>query len=95
MKKIDSVTHKPLSDVEFMVTTADGTVVGDTNGKYVTDSAGTFTITDIVPGTTLVVRKPAQGTAICWTMHRGRNRQGWPDRDTGVPQSAAGLPYYQ
>lgn len=57
VKKIDSVTHKPLSDVEFMVTTADGTVVGDANGKYVTDSAGTFTITDIVPGTTLVVKE--------------------------------------
>ena len=57
VKKIDSVTHKPLSDVEFMVTTADGTVVGDANGKYVTDSAGTFTITEIVPGTTLVVKE--------------------------------------
>ena len=57
VKKIDSATHKPLSDVEFMVTTADGTVVGDANGKYVTDSAGTFTITDIVPGTTLVVKE--------------------------------------
>ena len=57
VKKIDSVTHKPLSDVEFMVTTADGTVVGDANGKYVTDSAGTFTITDINPGTTLVVKE--------------------------------------
>lgn len=57
VKKIDSATHKPLSDVEFMVTTADGSVVGDANGKYVTDSAGTFTITDIVPGTTLVVKE--------------------------------------
>lgn len=57
VKKIDSATHKPLPDVEFMVTTADGTVVGDANGKYVTDSAGTFTITDITPGTTLVVKE--------------------------------------
>ena len=57
VKKIDSATHKPLSDVEFMVTTADGSVVGDANSKYVTDSAGTFTITDIVPGTTLVVKE--------------------------------------
>lgn len=57
VKKIDSVTHKPLSDVEFFVTTADGTVVGDANGKYVTDSAGTFTITDITPGTALVVKE--------------------------------------
>ena len=57
VKKIDSVTHKPLSDVEFFVTTADGSVVGDANGKYITDNAGTFTITDIVPGTTLVVKE--------------------------------------
>ena len=57
VKKIDSVTHKPLSDVEFFVTTADGSVVGDANGKYITDSAGTFTITDITPGTTLVVKE--------------------------------------
>lgn len=57
VKKIDSVTHKPLSDVEFMVTTADGTVVGDANGKYVTDSAGSFTVSGINPGTTLVVKE--------------------------------------
>ena len=57
VKKIDSVTHNPLSDVEFMVTTADGTVVGDANGKYVTDSAGSFTVSGINPGTTLVVKE--------------------------------------
>ena len=57
VKKIDGATHKPLSDVEFFVTTADGSVVGDANGKYITDSAGTFTITDITPGTTLVVKE--------------------------------------
>lgn len=57
VKKIDSATHKPLSNVEFMVTTADGTVVGDTNGKYVTDSAGSFTVSGINPGTTLVVKE--------------------------------------
>ena len=57
VKKIDSVTHKPLSDVEFFVTTADGSVVGDANGKYVTDSAGSFTVSGINPGTTLVVKE--------------------------------------
>ena len=57
VKKIDSVTHKPLSDVEFFVTTADGTVVGDANGKYITDSAGSFTVSGIIPGTTLVVKE--------------------------------------
>ena len=57
VKKIDSVTHEPISDVEFFVTTADGSVVGDANGKYVTDSAGSFTISNINPGTTLVVKE--------------------------------------
>ena len=57
VKKIDSATHAPLSDVEFLVTTADGTVVGDANGKYVTDSAGSFTVSGINPGTTLVVKE--------------------------------------
>lgn len=57
VKKIDSVTHAPLSDVEFFVTTADGTVVGDANGKFVTDSAGSFTVSGITPGTVLVVKE--------------------------------------
>ena len=57
IQKIDSETHEPLSDVEFMVTTADGTVVGDANGKFVTDSAGTILIEGIDPGTTLVVKE--------------------------------------
>lgn len=57
VKKIDSVTHEPLSDVEFMVTTADGTVVGDANGKFVTDSEGSFIVSGITPGTVLVVKE--------------------------------------
>ena len=57
IKKIDSETREPLSDVEFMVTTSDGTVVGNANGKFVTDSAGTILIEDIDPGTTLVVKE--------------------------------------
>lgn len=57
VKKIDSATHKPLSDVEFMVTTADGTVVGDANGKFVTDSEGSFIVSGITPGTVLVVKE--------------------------------------
>lgn len=57
VKKIDSETHEPISDVEFMVTTSDGTVVGDANGKFVTDSAGTFLVEGVSPGTTLVVKE--------------------------------------
>ena len=48
---------KPLSDVEFLVTTSDGAVVGDANGKFVTDSSGSFLVEGIEPGTTLVVRE--------------------------------------
>ena len=55
--KVDSVTNAPISDVEFLVTDSDGNLIGNANGKFVTDSAGTFTITDIAPGTTLVVKE--------------------------------------
>jgi len=57
VKKVDAVTNAPISDVEFLVTDSDGNLVGNANGKFVTDSAGTFTITDIAPGTTLVIKE--------------------------------------
>ena len=57
VKKVDAVTGAPISDVEFLVTDSDGSVLGTTNGKYVTDSAGTFSITDIAPGTTLIIKE--------------------------------------
>ena len=57
VKKIDSVTKEPLADVEFLVTRSDGSVVGDANGKFKTDSKGTFLIDDVNPGTTLVVKE--------------------------------------
>ena len=57
VKKIDSATHAPLSDVEFLITRADGSYVGDANGKFVTDSAGSFTVSSIDPGTTLMVKE--------------------------------------
>ena len=57
VKKVDAVTNAPISDVEFFVTDSDGNLIGNANGKFVTDSAGTFTLTDIAPGTTLVVKE--------------------------------------
>ena len=57
VKKVDSVTNAPISDVEFLVTDSDGNLIGNSNGKFVTDSAGTFTITDIAPGTTLIIKE--------------------------------------
>ncbi len=47
----------PLSDVEFLVTKSDGTLMGDNNGKYVTDSAGSFLVENVDPGTSLVVKE--------------------------------------
>ena len=55
--KKDAVTGAPISDVEFLVTDSDGNLIGNANGKFVTDSAGTFTITDIAPGTTLIIKE--------------------------------------
>ena len=57
VKKVDAATNAPISDVEFLVTDSAGNLIGNANGKYVTDSAGTFTITDIAPGTTLVIKE--------------------------------------
>lgn len=57
VKKVEAATGKPLSDVEFMVTDSAGAVVGNANGKYVTDSSGSFTVSNITPGTTLVVKE--------------------------------------
>ena len=57
IKKVDSVTGEPLSDVQFFVTDSDGSVIGNSNGYFTTDSAGTILISDIMPGTSLVVKE--------------------------------------
>ena len=57
VRKVDAATNEPISDVEFLVTDPDGNFIGNANGKYVTDSAGTFTITDVAPDTTLVIKE--------------------------------------
>lgn len=57
VKKVSSADNSPLSDVEFFVTTSDGALVGDANGKFVTDSAGSFLIENVEPNTTLVIKE--------------------------------------
>ena len=57
VKKIDAITREPLSDTDFMVTLSDGTVVGNSNGQYTTDSAGTILIEGLDPDTTLVIKE--------------------------------------
>jgi len=49
--------NTPLADVEFLVTESDGTLVGNANGKFKTDSTGSFLVEGITPGTTLVVKE--------------------------------------
>ena len=57
VKKVSSADNSPLSNVEFLVTKSDGSVVGDANGKFVTDSTGTFLVEGVEPGTTLVIKE--------------------------------------
>ena len=57
IKKVSSADNSPISDVQFFVTESDGTVVGNSNGYFTTDSAGTILIDNIDPGTTLVAKE--------------------------------------
>ena len=60
IKKINAISREPLSDVEFMVTASDGSVIGNSNGRHVTDSAGTILIEDLDPNMTVVVKEVRQ-----------------------------------
>lgn len=60
IKKLDAITREPLSDVEFMITASDGSVIGNSNGSYVTDSAGTILIEGLDPNMTVVVKEVRQ-----------------------------------
>ena len=57
VKKVSAADNAPLSDVEFLVTKSDGSVVGNANGKFVTDSTGSFLVEGVEPGTTLVIKE--------------------------------------
>ena len=57
VRKIDSVSHEPLAGVEFSVTDSTGAVVGNANGRFVTDASGSFLIENLDPSLTLVVKE--------------------------------------
>lgn len=52
--KTDADTKKPLMGAKFKVTTADGTVVGNANGEFITDSNGEILIPNVRPDSYVV-----------------------------------------
>ena len=54
LRKLDGATKQPLSGAEFLVTRSDGTVVGTSNGVYVTDANGTITIPNLPKGSYII-----------------------------------------
>ena len=59
--KTDADTKKPLANAKFKVTTADGTVVGNANGEFITDSNGEILIPNVKPDSYVVteIQAPA------------------------------------
>ena len=53
--KRDAVTKKPLAKAEFLVRDSEGKAVGPNNGKYITGTDGTVTVTGLEPNATIVV----------------------------------------
>ena len=66
ISKVDANNGAPLSDVEFLITTSDGTLLGNANGKYVTDSAGAILIENLDPNLTLVVKETRAKAGYIW-----------------------------
>ncbi|MBR4657570.1 MAG: Cys-Gln thioester bond-forming surface protein [Oscillospiraceae bacterium] len=55
--KKDALTGAPLAGVEFFITDSDGAVVGNGNGFYTTDYAGSILIPNLEPGKTVVAKE--------------------------------------
>ena len=53
--KRDAVTKKLLSNAEFIVKDSNGTPIGPNNGRYITGSDGTVTVTGLQPNSTVIV----------------------------------------
>ena len=53
--KRDALTKKPLAKVEFIVKDSEGKPIGTDNGRFVTGSDGTVTITALNPNATIIV----------------------------------------
>jgi len=55
--KKDALTGAPLAGVEFTVSDSSGAALGNANGKYTTDAAGSILIDNLNPGTTVVAKE--------------------------------------
>lgn len=53
--KRDALTKKPLAKAEFIVKDSEGKPIGTDNGRFVTGSDGTVTITTLNPNATIIV----------------------------------------
>ena len=53
--KRDAVTKKPLKGAEFTVRDSEGRAIGPNNGRYITGTDGTVTVSGLAPNATIVV----------------------------------------
>ena len=53
--KRDALTKKPLAKAEFIVKDSEGKPIGTDNGRFITGSDGTVTITGLTPNATIIV----------------------------------------
>ena len=53
--KRDAVTKKPLVSAEFLVRDSEGRAIGPNNGRYITGTDGTVTVSGLAPNATIVV----------------------------------------
>lgn len=53
--KRDAVTKKPLARAEFLVRDSEGKAIGPNNGRYITGTDGTVTVSGLAPNATIVV----------------------------------------
>ena len=68
IRKIDGITHAPLAGVQFYITDSTGAALGNANGYFTTDSAGTILLENLAPSVTVVAKetRAISGYNTCW-----------------------------
>ncbi|MBR1567271.1 MAG: hypothetical protein IJ649_11000, partial [Oscillospiraceae bacterium] len=57
IRKIDSITHAPLSGVQFFITDSTGAALGNANGYFTTDSSGSILLDSLSPSVSVVAKE--------------------------------------